>query len=295
MWTLGVPLPERLQELHAAVLGDTAIFVAGGYDSTSSASASAYRFSLATNSWHPMADLPAQRHHMMLAATSDSVYAVGGYDQAGAATATLWVYRADSNVWSPRAPLPQPRGAGVAAGYQGRLYVAGGLAGPGAGVDSADRYNPATNSWTRHPPMPTRRDHLGGGMVVSGALGAFLVTAGGRYPSPLTTTEAWSLLTNSWIGRAPLPAPRGGVGATVSPEGLHVLGGEDSIARGSHYLFDIASNTWTVLEEMPTPRHGMAVAYTGGRIYVIGGGIVPGLGPSNRVEIYQLALPGCAG
>ena len=291
-WTTGVPLPEKLQEMHAAVLG-ASIYVAGGFDSSGAASARVYRFS--GLGWEPVADLPARRHHMMLASTGDSLYALGGYDQAGASTATLWVYHPDSNAWSARAALPQRRGAGIAATHQGRLYVAAGLLQAGVAVDSLDRYDPATNSWTRLAPIPTPRDHLGGGMLFTEAFGTFLITAGGRFPSPLPTTEAFSFRTGSWLARAPLPAPRGGVGAAASLAGLHVLGGEDAVSHNSHFLYDMQTNVWTTLPAMPTPRHGMAVAFMGFRLFVIGGGLDPGLAPSNLVEIYSFPVDaGCS-
>src|SRR5256712_14188828 len=76
-WSTAAPLPERLQELHAAVLHGR-IYVVGGIDSTNTAIARAYRYDPAGNRWERIADLPGTRHHMPLAVAGDTPYAIGG-------------------------------------------------------------------------------------------------------------------------------------------------------------------------------------------------------------------------
>jgi hypothetical protein len=104
-WTVGVPLPERLQEMHAAALkGD--IYLAGGFDSSAAESRRAYRFIVAQNRWERIADLPEPRHHMPLAVLNDTLYAVGGYMGGFGGRANLWLYRAALNVWEERRYRP---------------------------------------------------------------------------------------------------------------------------------------------------------------------------------------------
>src|SRR2546425_12445914 len=76
-WSTAAPLPERLQELHAAVLHGK-IYVAGGIDSANTAVARAYRYDPAGNRWERIADLPGARHHMPLAVAGRAMSAVGG-------------------------------------------------------------------------------------------------------------------------------------------------------------------------------------------------------------------------
>lgn len=294
VWRVGAPLPERLQEIQGAALG-TSIIVAGGFDSTNTASPRAYRYDIMSNSWTRIADLPAARHHMPLVTAGDSVYAVGGYtDGAFNASTTLWVYRPDSNLWSPRAPLPQPRGASVAAATRlldtVRIVVVGGLSGPAGPVDSVDIYYPGTNSWRRGKPILTPRDHLGGG-ILSANIGPVFVAAGGRLPNPMTVTEGYTLLTNGWHMLSAMPTARGGVGSATTDETLHVLGGEDAVSHSSHFVYTYHSNTWLTLEPMPTARHGLAVVQAGGLIYAIGGGPTPGFSQTAVVEVYTPAQP----
>src|SRR5207245_6557815 len=125
-WSTAAPLPEPIQETHAAVLHGK-IYIAGGIDRADRATAAAYRYDSAANRWERIADLPAPRHHMPLAVAGDTLYAVGGLTGATFVPEnTLWLYREDANRWEPRAPLPAPRGASAAAAVGGTLIVVGG-------------------------------------------------------------------------------------------------------------------------------------------------------------------------
>ena len=109
-WSAAAPLPEPVQELSAAVLHGR-IYVAGGFDRTGAPTAAAFRYDPVANQWERVADLPAARHHMPLAAVDDTLYAVGGLAEATFVPEnTLWIYRDDQNRWESRAPLPEPRG-----------------------------------------------------------------------------------------------------------------------------------------------------------------------------------------
>src|SRR6266699_1560426 len=74
-WSAAAPLPEPVQELSAAVLHGR-IYVAGGFDRTGAPTAAAFRYDPVANQWERVADLPAARHHMPLAAVGDTLYAV---------------------------------------------------------------------------------------------------------------------------------------------------------------------------------------------------------------------------
>src|SRR3989454_768190 len=76
-WSTAAPIPEPIQETHAAVLHGK-IYIAGGIDRADRATAVGYRYDPAANRWERIADLPAPRHHMPLAVAGDTLYAVGG-------------------------------------------------------------------------------------------------------------------------------------------------------------------------------------------------------------------------
>jgi hypothetical protein len=60
-WNGGQPLPEPLRNIQAASLGDTAIIVAGGLDTSGAPSRRAYLYRHTGNFWSRIADLPARR------------------------------------------------------------------------------------------------------------------------------------------------------------------------------------------------------------------------------------------
>lgn len=164
-WTRGPALPEPVQELHAAVLGGR-IYVAGGSRRGNAVSAAVYRLDPAAGSWQRVADLPAPRHHMPLAAVGDSLYAIGGLGPTGFdAVGTLWLYHEAAGRWVERAPLPEPRGASAAAVGDGRIIVVGGFGVDRRLLDSIAVYDPRTGRWRHGAPIPTPRDHLAAAAV----------------------------------------------------------------------------------------------------------------------------------
>jgi Raf kinase inhibitor-like YbhB/YbcL family protein len=284
-WSTATPLPERLQELHAAVLHGK-IYVAGGIDSQNAAVARAYRYDPAANRWERIADLPGARHHMPLAVAGDSLYAIGGLGPEFNATANLWLYREDRNAWEPRASLPSARGASAIGVADGRIVVVGGI-GPVrlTLADSTLIYDPGGDRWRAAAPPPTRRDHL-----AAAAVGGLVYAIGGRPVNPdrnFDVVEAFNPATGRWSPRAPMPSRRGGLEAAVLGGSIHTFGGEfRSGVFANHEVYDPAANRWSTGPALPTPRHGLAVAAVGGRIYVIGGGPRAGFSQTDVVEVY---------
>lgn len=278
-WTVGVPIPERVQELHAAVWrGD--IYIAGGLDSLSAESRRAYRFIVAQNRWERIADLPEARHHMPLVVANDTLYAIGGYGGGFVGRANLWIYT--GNAWEARASLPAGRGASAAGVVRGRIVVVGGTGPDRPRVDSVAIYEPATNSWRLGSPIPTPRDHLTAGVVND-----VLYAIAGRNGPNFDMVEAYDLSSNGWTTRAPMPSRRGGLGAAVLNGRIHTLGGETATSVfANHEVYDPQGNAWSIAPALPTARHGLAVAAVSGRLYSIGGGPAAGLAQTNVVEVY---------
>lgn len=286
-WSTAAPVPVRIQEQQGALL-DGKIYIAGGFDSTDSPTAVAFRYDPRRDVWARIADLPEPRHHMPLAVIHDTLYAVGGLEgaQRFVGTTNLWIYRPDRNVWESRASLPAPRGASAVGVVAGKLIVVGGFGLHRDLLDSIAIYDPATNRWTNHAPIPTPRDHLTA-QVVDGILYAI----GGRPLDPgqnYDVVEAYDPATDRWTTKAPMPSRRGGLGSAVLDGEIHTFGGE---RRGgvfaNHEVYDPAHDRWRVEQPMPTARHGLAVVAADGRIYVIGGGPTAGSGQSAVVEVWQ--------
>jgi N-acetylneuraminic acid mutarotase len=288
-WTPGVPLPERIQEHHAAVYRGR-IYVAGGIDSTAVTTAVVYRFDPKSNAWTRLADLPGPRHHMPLVVVDDTLYAFGGFsDRRFTPESTVWAYDEKGDTWSPRAPIPAPRGASAAGVVDGKVVIVGGYGLGRALLDTTLIFDPRANSWRNGAPIPTKRDHLEAQVV-----GGIIYAIGGR-PINLNNydvVEAYDLAANSWTTRAPMPSKRGGLASALLDGKIHTFGGEGNRASpdgvfDNHEVYDVARNLWTVEAPMPTARHGLAAVTFGGAIYVIGGGPKQGLAQTAVVEVWR--------
>lgn len=284
-WSTAAPIPERVQEMHAAELHGR-IYIAGGFDSTGSPTRSAYRYDPSANDWERIADLPAARHHMPLATVGDTLYAVGGLSgMTFTGESNLWLYREDLNRWESRAALPLGRGASGVGVVGGALIVVGGMGPTTAHVDSTARYDPATNTWRHAAPIPTLRDHL-----TAQAVNGVVYAIGGRPHDPdrnYDVVEAYDPAADRWTTRAPMPSRRGGLASAVLGGRIHTFGGETgSSVFDTHEVYDPAMNRWTSGPRLPTGRHGLGAASVNGTIYVIGGGPRAGLAQTAVVEVF---------
>lgn len=284
-WSEAAPLPQPIQELHAAVLGGR-IYVAGGLDGSGGATDAAFRYDPAADLWEPIASLPAPRHHMPLAVVAGSLYAVGGLGPEGfIGVSTLWRYDEAGDRWLERAPLPRPRGASAVVAVDGKLIAVGGFDEGRRLVAETHIYDPAADAWSEAAPIPTPRDHLGAAEV-----DGIVYAVGGRPLDPdrnFAVVEAFDPEAGAWTPQAPMPTPRGGLAVAVVAGRLHVLGGETSRSVfGEHEVYDPAADGWAPLPDLPTPRHGLGAAAVEGRIFTIGGGPRAGLAQTAVVEVF---------
>ena len=286
-WSAASPIPLAVQEISAAVLNGR-IYIAGGIGQSGQTTAAAFRYDAATDVWERIADLPAGRHHMPLAAVNDTLYALGGLTTTGSgflAQDNLWIYDVGTDQWAARAALPQPRGASAAGVMDGHIVVAGGYNDNVQLVDSVVIYDPESNSWRAGAPIPTPRDHLAGSIVndVFYLIGGRRVTA----TSTLVTVEAYDLVTDSWTALADMPTSRGGLAAGVVGPRIFVVGGEpDQRMFVANEAYDVISDIWTLAPPMPTGRHGLGAVAVGGAVFAIGGGTVGGFGATSTVEVF---------
>src|SRR2546425_4015205 len=227
-WSTAAPIPEPIQEMHAAVLHGK-IYIAGGIDRVDRATAVAYRYDPAANRWERIADLPAPRHHMPLAVAGDPLYAVGGLAETSfVPESNLWIYREDRNRWESRAPLPEPRGASGVGVVNGKLVVVGGWGMRRVLLDSTAIYDPATNRWKHAAPIPRRAitsprpPRAAWSMPLAGAPSIRAATSTPSRPTTLPATT----------GRGNPPCPRAGLAAERVDAAVEHGGSESAPPRG---------------------------------------------------------------
>jgi len=292
-WSLSAPLPVPTSEQTVVELGGK-IYIAGGYAHDRIPVDYLWIYDPATNRWSAGPPLPIAMHHAPGAAVNGKLYILGG-EAGGAGTGlpSLYlnsVFELDPQVgeWIARVPMPTSRSAGGAAVIDGRIYVAGGRT-VQTGADFA-MYDPATDVWTALPSMPTQRNHL-----AVAAIDGRIYVAGGRFGGGFNSErtaelEVYDPATRTWSTRAPMPGPRGGVGAVEANGCLFVIGGEGNYAdpRGlsvENEAYDPRTDTWTRLSPMPTPTHGLVgAAFLNGRIHLPGGSVTQGTASASTVH-----------
>jgi N-acetylneuraminic acid mutarotase len=208
------------------------------------------------------------------------IYVFGGfYDPDLHASKRVDVYDPESDTWTRRADMPIAVTHLIPA-LDGRMvWFAGGFEGknPGPTTDRVFKYDVDADAWTPGPPLPEAR---GAGALVrlDRSLHYFGGFASDRDSTP---GEHWALdldSPGSWRALAPLPDPRGHLGAIVHEGRIYAIGGQHRhdtkpVDVDSLHAYDPDQDRWTELARLPTPRsHFEAGTFVwNGRIVIAGG------------------------
>jgi N-acetylneuraminic acid mutarotase len=305
-----LPLPALPFPKHdlAATLGpDGAIYVIAWGD--------VERYDPSTNSWRfQQPSLGPVDEVIALAAATGSdgrIYALGGHrspkEQLGAAPYVVNMvasYRPGAPSWTSSPPLPTARYALAAVtGNNGTIYAIGGRSRRNQTLRTVEVYNPNLDPWTAAAPLP-RVTFLSRDLNIGPSAAAATDPDGTIYSllggadtagSATTVVQAYDPKTNTWMARAPLPAPLGftpggSYAAVAGRDGkIYVVGGD----KGDHVQrYDPGLNRWITRAAVPIQLFALQVAAgLDGKIYAIGYPI-----PSRpTVEVYDPASNTWAG
>jgi N-acetylneuraminic acid mutarotase len=267
------------------VAGNAVASVAGnvysfGGIANNTAVANAYKYSTATNTWTPIASLPAPRG--WFSATSDGIhiYLLGGVDQNFNTTATLWRYDPGSNTYNMSLPsYTIPTYFHACAYLYGKVYR---IAGRGIGTDyHVEVYNITTNSWSMAANYPVANHSL---MAV--AMGGYIYGAGGN--AFANKTYRYDPNTDTWDDSAiaDLPAGRSAAASGVYNGRWVLAGGDVNFAISNSVIaWDPATNSWSGLPDMVQARDYLAGATASQSFYAVAGNSGPGT-PTNDNQQY---------
>lgn len=162
-WTTRTAMPAaRARGAAVAAVIDGKLYVAGGSGTTGTVDLVDV-YDPATDTWTPLAPLPAPRNHACGGAISGALIFAGG--RTSQPQPDAWSYSPAGDAWTPRAQMPTGR-AGTGCGViDGVLYVAGGEgnAEAASGVfPHVEAYTAATDSWQALAEMPEPRHGVGG-------------------------------------------------------------------------------------------------------------------------------------
>jgi Kelch motif/Galactose oxidase, central domain len=197
------------------------VYVLGGYGPDGARQSS---FVLAGGVWTALPPMPESRAAGGAAVIGGKLYVVGGVTTtAGArslARQTL-VYDIARRTWS-LAPGPTRREHLGVTALNGRLYAVGGrTAGFDTNLAAFESYRPGARSWLRLAPVPGKR-----GGTAAGAVGRFVVSAGGEAPGgTIRTVFAYDTRARRWRRLPNLPTPRHGLGVVGAGGRVYVVAG----------------------------------------------------------------------
>ena len=221
-WTTKASMPTAREGLGVAAIGGI-LYAVGGSNSTGLLS-TVEAYDPRTDAWTRKAAMPTARYRLAVAAINGVLYAMGGEGSTGHVFA-LEAYDPSTNTWTTKASMLN-NGPGLGGTMiDGSLYAVGGSQGPNGDVAAMEVYDPATDTWTMRASMSTARGGLGVTAVkgILYAVGGYSYSIGNVYD--VATVEIYDPSTNSWAGKAPLPAPRGSLAATTIDGLVFAVGG----------------------------------------------------------------------
>jgi hypothetical protein len=281
-WTEQAPYPIAVSG-HAVVSQGGNVYSFGGIVNNA-AITNAYKYTPGTNTWTPIASLPAPRGWFSGTTDGTYIYLLGGVDQNFNTTATLWRYDPINNTYNTSLPsYTIPTYFHATAYLNGKIYR---IAGAAIGSDfHVEVYTIATNSWSMAANYPFANHNL---MAV--ALGSYIYAGGGN-ASP-DTTYRYDPSTDTWddAAIADFPAGRSSAASGAYNGRWLLAGGDVNFATSNSVIaWDPATNIWNNLPNMIQARDNLEGATAGQSFYAVAGDSGPG-SPTNDNQQYTETL-----
>jgi Kelch motif/Galactose oxidase, central domain len=198
------------------------LYVLGGYGPDGARQTA---FVLVGGVWTPLPPMPESRAAGGAAAIGGKLFVAGGVttgtDGSRSLARQTMVYDVARRRWS-LAPGPTRREHLGVTALNGRLYAVGGrTAGFDTNLAAFESYRPGARSWLRLRPVPGKR-----GGTAAGAVGRFIVSAGGEAPGgTIRTVFAYDTRARRWRRLPNLPTPRHGLGVVGAAGRVYVIAG----------------------------------------------------------------------
>jgi len=234
IWTLANSMPEARHHYAAASIGDSIIFIIGGYNTSYlpwEVTGEVLIYDRPTNSWSSAAAMNVARAEHNAVVFGSKIYVFGGENGSQNDLTSVEVYDPVTDTWTMLSPMPTARNHCGAAAIDSLIYVVGGRQGyweePMTLTGALEAYSPASNAWYILPSMPTARSAL-----CAAVLAGQLVTMGGEIPDIYDEVESYDPATASWRSLTSMLGPRHGTAAVVLGDTVFVIAGADQM--GGH-------------------------------------------------------------
>ena len=128
----------------------------------------------------------------------------------------------------------------------------------------------AENSWVTKASMHFSRTGAGAAVVngivyVIGGSQRYNTSDNGFSYRSINSTEAYDPATDTWVGKAPMPTSRDGLGVAVFQDKIYCFGGRNvskdySISTNVNEVYDTKTDSWETKMPMPTARLLLSLA-----------------------------------
>jgi DNA-binding CsgD family transcriptional regulator/N-acetylneuraminic acid mutarotase len=247
-WQTMASKPTAVEEIQAVTLGEK-IYVPGGVIASGMPSALLEVYNPRDDTWENRAPLPLPLSGYALATQEGRLYLFGGWDGREISD-KVFMYNPLTDEWLERSPLSQPRQYAAAVSLSGKILLAGGLGKDGA-LDLVEAYYPerelsGESAWEVKKPLPQAR-YAFGMAPLTGQI--YLIGGLDEAMEAQSTALKYLPQNNVWIETDAPPQPAGSFLAAVAVTEenlLHLLGGEDAVARPSN-LHQVYQSVYTVV------------------------------------------------
>lgn len=253
-----LPVMSHARAYCAVATHDNVVYVLGG-QTNSQFLASCESYSVVTNSWRPLCDLPLPIHGAAAAFLDGALYVAGGksmrqYEE------KLWVYDVQRDTWVARGSLSSGRGHIGMAALHGSLYAVGGMScvgGISQVLASCEKFDPGSDMWLPIASLSQARAYHGVA-VINDHLYAIGGYDGARW---LSSVERYDPLRDQWTTVSSMISPRSSFGVTVSRGRIYCLGGfsgESNLNTVEKY--NPRTDMWHCVQSMQLRRYGLVAA-----------------------------------
>jgi influenza virus NS1A-binding protein len=287
-WESVSPMPTGRMGV-AGVGSNGKIYALGGSttDSLATATRANEAYSVDTNHWETLRDMPTRRRFAMAAVDNcGRIYVIGGGspDYLPPFTRVVERYSPETDTWESLPEMPTARvHAAVTTDVRGRLWVMGGY--NGTQITNVEVFDPGPcgcgepGQWFEAAPLLVAAGEVGGATghddatyAIGGAntVEGCFSTAG----QSLHFVQAFDRESQAWSYRNNMPTPRGLAGTTTREGLVYTIGGRiypSARALDVVEIYDLNTDQWSSGPSLSTPRADLGAATANGIICAFGG------------------------
>ena len=278
-WEQRTPMDQPRAGLAAVVL-DGQVYLLGGEDQFGNVLDTAVRYDPGTGQWFPLPAMQTARVAAAAVVFAGRVFVLGGRGADGTALDDVEFYDPNDNRWRSFVQLNEKRQGLVAVATDTSIVVAGGSNEQDQILESVEVYTASQQSWAFvHGADPADGGSLKplaltprAALAAAGVGGDIFFVGGFSMRGPVDVVEQLQV-DGTLEQRAPLPTPRGNLGAAAVEDSLYIIGGLDGTERvlGDVFRLDVNANIWEPMPRLIIAREGCAAVAVGEALYVFGG------------------------